>query len=173
MIFLTHVSMAYFIWAWVVRKREVGVLQSQVPWAFAGTVLLSAGLTMVPIYNRNLGLWSYADCFVRRSGFDPRRPAPGIIADRWVVLPLSWLAVLVLNGWTIYRLRRETRRLYELSSVKRLQLRLMLITVAFSVLWLAYLLSSYIKRRTFALEFWTKWAFGIGFVDAMVYGASV
>lgn len=87
-----------------------------------------------------------------------------------IVLPVSWLVILVLNTWTILRLRRETRRLYILSSIKHVQICLVIITLSYIVIWAAYSATFFVKRRTFALELGAKWAFGIGFIDAMVYG---
>lgn len=45
-----------------------------------------------------------------------------------------------------------------------------MITVAFLVIWIANSIPLYADTRTFALELSVKWAFAIGFVDAMIYG---
>lgn len=193
--FFWHAIMAFFIWAWVVRDRDVGMLQRQVPLAFALASLVSAGVTVIPIRNHNLGLWPHrygydaeskhrnlnpshtdtppplpSDCFVRKSWWGPHQPTTGVMLDRMILLPLSWLAILVFNVWSIIHLRGETGRFLTLTSIKRLQLRLVLITVTFIVIWVLMSIPLYANTRTFALELSVKWAFSIGFVDAMIYG---
>ena len=59
MLFFWHAIMAYFIWAWVVRERDVGTLQSRIPLVFGLAAAVSAGVTVIPIYNNNLGLWPH------------------------------------------------------------------------------------------------------------------
>lgn len=58
-LYFWHAIMAYFIWAWVVRNRDLGALQGQIPWAFALSAIIAACLTAVPAFNRNLGLWPH------------------------------------------------------------------------------------------------------------------
>lgn len=116
--------MAYFIWAWVVRQRDVDVLQSQIPVAFGVAALVAASVESFAIYNKNMGLWPHSDCFVRESWWGPGRPATSIMLDRMILMPLCWLAILIFNGWTIIHLRGETRRILRSLSVKRLQMRL-------------------------------------------------
>lgn len=115
--------MAYFIWAWVVRQRDVDVLQSQIPWAFVVNGMVAGSIVVVSIYNRNLGLWPHSDCFVRQSWYG-RKPATNLLLDRMILMPLCWFAILVFNGWTIIHLRGEARRILRSTSVKRLQMRL-------------------------------------------------
>lgn len=170
MVYFWHAAMAYFIWAWVVRDRDVDLLRGQIRWAFAVVAFVSAVATAFPIYNKNLGLWPHSDCFVRNSWWGPHTPATGVLIDRMILMPLSWLVILVFNTWIIVRLRSETGRFMVISSVKRLQLRLVLITVAFIVVWVMMSIPLYSNTRTFALELSVKWAFGIGFIDAMIYG---
>jgi hypothetical protein len=170
MIFFWHAIMAYLIWAWVVRERDVDVLQSRIPVAFVTTSLLCAGLTILPIYHKNFGLWPHSDCFVRESWWGPHKPATGVMIDRMILLPLSWLAILVFNTWTVIHLRGEMQRFLVLTSVRRLQMRLVVITAAFVLIWALMSIPIYLNKRNFALEFTVKWAFAIGFIDAMIYG---
>ncbi len=152
MIFLWHAIMAYFIWAWVVRGKDVGVLQKQILWAFVTASLASAIVTLFPALNHNLGLWPHSDCFVRNSWSGSHFPAIGVMIDRFVLLPLSWLAIFAFNTWTVVHLRRQTQRLLALPSVKRLQLRLVSITAAFTVIWAMMSIPLYLNTRTFPLE---------------------
>lgn len=48
-----------------------------------------------------------------------------------------------------------------------------LITISFFVIWVLMSIPLYANVRTFDLELAVKWAFGIGFVDSMIYGACV
>lgn len=59
MLYFWHAIMAYFIWAWVVRNRDVGALQRQIPWSFALAATISACVTAIPVHNHNLGLWPH------------------------------------------------------------------------------------------------------------------
>lgn len=173
MIFCWHFVIACMIWLWIVRGKQVEVLQRYIPCVFTGAAVASAVATAVPILNHNLGLWSESECFVRRAWSGPNTPAPGLLIDRMVLLPGFWLAILVFNFSTVRRLRAETQRFYAVSSVKRLQLRLVLITFAFVLIWIPYSIPFYLKKRSFELELAVKWGYGIGFIDATIFGACI
>lgn len=99
---------------------------------------------------------THSDCFVRKSWWGPHTLATGVMLDRMILMPLCWLAILVFNAWTVVYLRGETGRFMALTSVKRLQLRLVLITAAFIVIWGLMSIPLYANNRTFALEFGVK-----------------
>jgi hypothetical protein len=95
----------------------------------------------------------------------------GVLLDRMVILPLCWLGVVILNCSTIRYLRRDPLHFHGAGrSIKRLQVRLVLIITIFALLWTLQSIALYFGTRTFALEFAIKWAFGVGFVDALIYG---
>lgn len=73
-----------------------------------------------------------------------------------IFMPFSWVVIFVFNMWTIIHLRRETGHFMALTSVKRLQLRLLLITATFLVLWVLMSIPLYANNRTFALEICVK-----------------
>lgn len=73
-----------------------------------------------------------------------------------VLMPISWVVILIFNMWTIIHLRGETGHFMTLTSVKWLQLRLLLITAAFIVIWVLMSIPLYTNKRTFALEICVK-----------------
>jgi hypothetical protein len=171
MIFSWHAVMAFCIWEWIVRRKDMDLLKRRLCYLLPTCMVLAAAMTTLPIVHKNLGLWPHSDCFIQQSWKTPHEPMLGILLNRMIILPLCWLVVVALNCSTVYYLRRESLQQYGgVHSIKRLQVRLVLITTVFALVWTLQSVPLYLDRRTFALEFSTKWAFGIGFVDALIYG---
>lgn len=171
MIFTWHGVMAFLIWEWIVRQKDMDLLTRRLCYLFPTCVVLTAAMTTVPVVHSNLGLWPHSDCFIRRSWKTSHEPMLGVLLDRMVILPLCWLVVVVLNCSTVHFLRKESLQQYGgVHSIMRLQMRLVLITTVFALVWILQSIPLYLDRRTFALELSTKWAFGIGFVDALIFG---
>lgn len=166
MIFMWHGVMAYVIWAWIVHQKDMAVLTRRLWYLLPACSTVAAFLTLVPVINGNLGLWPNSDCFVRQSWKTPHEPMLGVLLNRMVVLPVCWLVVVILNCSTVRYLRREPLQYYgAVHSIKRLQVRLVLITTVFALMWTLQSVPLYLDQRTFALDLATTWAFGIGFVD--------
>jgi len=106
----------------------------------------------VPIVHSNLGLWPHSDCFVRQSWKTSREPMLGVLLDRMIILPLCWFIMVVYNCSTVDYSRRKSLQQYGgVHSIKRLQVRLVLITTVFAVMWTLQSIPLYLDRRTFAL----------------------
>jgi hypothetical protein len=120
LIFLYHAAIAYLIKAWV-RGEDLGLLHRRFVCCLVGCLCASAVLTAVPVSEQNLGLWPHSDCFVRRSWVSSRRPSNAILVDRMLLLPASWLFIVVQNATTIYRLRKDYSRTQLSSSGRPLQ----------------------------------------------------
>ena len=171
MIFTWHTSMAYFIWAWIVRRRDVNMLLCRLWHALAVCMVLSALVIVAPIVNKNLGLYDHTGCYVRHTWSEvSHQYMLGVMLNRMVILPSCWLLILVLNIWTVQHLRMESRRYCALSSVRNLQVRLLVLTTIFPVVWFLQYLPLYMRKRTLALELGFRWAYGIGFCDALIFG---
>lgn len=171
LIFTWHSVIAFLIWKWVVRQQGMAFLTRCLWYLLPACMLVAAVITAVPIAQDELGYWPHSDCFVRRSWKARHEPTLGILLNRMIVLPLCWLLVVVLNCSTVYYLRKEFSQQYSpVHSIKRLQVQLVFITTVFAVMWTVQSIPLYLDQRTFALEFATKWVFGIGFVDALIYG---
>ena len=93
---------------------------------------------------------------MRESWWGPGKPATGVLLDRMILMPMSWVVILFFNTWTIIHLRGETGHIMTLTSIKRLQLRLVLLTAAFIVIWVLISIPLYADKRTFALEICVK-----------------
>lgn len=121
MVFLLHLIMAYFTWAWIVKQHDVDHLSRQFIFSCFIAAIFSSLITIVPILNGNLGLWPHGSCFIRKAWLSKHQPSVDILLARFIILPICWVGVVVLNCYTMLYLRHESRRYYALGSIKRLQ----------------------------------------------------
>lgn len=148
---LWHAVIAWKVWSWVYRRQPVFVLCRNLIYMVVAIVVLATGLTFVPIFEKTLGLTPHSHCFLTTFWQKDGHPTAAYMLDRWILLPICWFAVVGFNCSTIYVLKKEARHLP--LSARRLQLRLLLVTISFCVLWGLMAVPSYLHIRTFAAEF--------------------
>jgi hypothetical protein len=148
---LWHAVIAWKVWSWVYRHQPVYVLCRNLIYMTLVVVTVATGVTMVPVFERTLGLTPHSHCFLTTFWKKDGHPTAGYMLDRWVLLPICWFAVAGFNCATIYVLKKEARFLP--LSAQRLQLRLLLVTISFCVLWGLMAVPSYLYVRTFAADF--------------------
>lgn len=148
---LWHAVVACKVWCWVYRRQPVYVLCRNLIYMVVAAVLLATGLTLVPILERTIDLTPHSHCFLTTFWKKDGHPTAAFMLDRWVVLPICWFAVAGFNLSTIYVLKREAQHLPV--SVYRLELRLLLVTISFCVLWGLMAVPPYLFVGTFAADF--------------------
>lgn len=147
-----HAVLAWKIWSWIYRRQPVYRLQRILGYSFWACLAVATALTAVPVAQRSIGLTPHANCFLSSLYLRHHKPSLSFVLDRWIVLPICWLVVLLFNSWSIYVLRTETRYL----SAKRLQTRLLLVTISFSVLWGLMMAPLYMEVPSFQVDFWLR-----------------
>ena len=148
---LWHAVVAWKVWSWVYLHQPVYVLCRNLIYMAGAVLILATGLTLVPVFEQTLGLSPHSHCFLTTLWKKDGHPTAAYMLNRWIVLPICWFAVVGFNCATIYVLKKEARFLP--LSAQRLQLRLLLVTISFCVLWGLMAVPSYLFVRTFAADF--------------------
>jgi hypothetical protein len=84
--YLWQCSIAWATWAWIVRRRSLGFINTILLWIIPMIVVASGLVLAVAIWEKNLGLWPHSNCFITRAwarhADGSLRPSLAIMVDK-------------------------------------------------------------------------------------------